>query len=496
MAEGRIGYTGWFERKSPGIFRLTMSGTVGAFVGVLLILLVQQRFQSWLVTGILILLLAVFEVFYGWRYDGKTLARRRAEKRNIRKRAKNGENDYVTGAMAHLEGSYGGHPMPGVLADTEVLHGVDGFGEPFAVIHYRSRGLFAAGFRCYPDGVGTLDQDMVDLMVAKYGAWLATIGPDEGLAGATAIVETYPSTGVRARENVAARRHPDAPEIASQMMDDAVDALPQRSSDLAGYVCLVWKKQAMGVEAGTDEDVVVEIAKRLPFHQNALSATGAGDPDYLLESDLVEIAQLAYNPSLQADVDTMHARGLHAALTWEDAGPEFLGETRERLNHDGGVSFSLEMRRPPRGIVFENHLLRLLSPNTVFLRKRVAIFYQSIAVEKGQSIAEGAVRTEDFTQAQRKGRRTASMQRDSTVAAQLDGDLAAGAALIPFASIATVTYEDTPDAERRARNALRSLMTSSRMRVREMRGLQGPAFHMTLPFGILPWEFTDNPIWN
>ncbi|MFJ8896604.1 SCO6880 family protein [Leifsonia sp. NPDC102414] len=499
----RLTYGGWFEKKSPGLFKLTLFGTAGLFVGILLILVVQARTQSWIATLVLVAALTVFEALYGWKYDGKTLARRRSEKHNQKKRAKAGETDYITGVMNSLAGNYGGHPLPGVLADTEILHGRDGRNGDFAVIHYRSRGLFAVTLRCYPDGVGTTDQDDVDLMVAKFAAWLHDrVSPDDGLVGATVTIDTAPATGVDLEENVAGARHPNAPATASQIMDVLVDVLPANTSDLTGYVTLVWKRSAMGIETGNNDDVVVELAKRLPDHVDALAAAGAGDPEPMLEADLVETARLAYDPAHQDAFDRLRARNQAIELGWDDAGPAFLAETRETLQHDGGASFTLEMRTPPRGIVYENHLLRLLRPNPVFLRKRVTIFYQPVTIEKGQTTAESAVKAEDFTQAQKKGRRTATNRRDGRVAAALDDQLAEGASLVPFAMMATATYA-TPsnpalatDIERRARNTLKSLLTSSRMRVREVKGLQAPAFHMTLPFGIIPWEFTDNPLWK
>ncbi|WP_426624531.1 SCO6880 family protein [Leifsonia sp. McL0607] len=495
----RINYGGWFERKSPGLFRLTLFGTVGLGVGIMLILIVQQRAENWGISGLLAFGLALFELFYGWKYDGKTLARRRAEKRNVARMAKRGENSYVTGAAAALAGSYGGHPMPGVLASTEILHERDGRDTPFDVIHYPLQGLFAVSLRCYPEGRGTNDQDTVDMMVAKYGAWLHDrVSPDEGLVGATVTIDSFQGTGVQLRENVRGNRHPNAPAAASRVMDAVVDELPTGLSDLVGYATLVWRKSAMTVETATDADVVVEIAKRLPGHMDALTAGGAGDPTPMLEPDLVETARLAYKPSDQEAFDELRAREEVVQLRWEDAGPSFLSEpaSRKVLHHDGGSSFTLEMRLPPRGTVYENHLLRLLRPSSVFLRKRVTIFYQPVSIEKGQSTAEAAVRAEDFAASQKKGRRTATIARDGRVATALDAQLAEGASLVPFSIMATCTFEDDTESERLARNTLRSLMTSSRMRVREVSGLQAPAFHLTLPFGIVPWEFSDNPIWK
>jgi hypothetical protein len=486
----RITYGNWFEKKSPGVFKLTAVGTVGLGFGVLAIVLASQT-GNFAAVAVVIVALVAFETLCGWEYDGKTLARRLAERRDHPQRAKRGETTYITGVMSNLAGHEGGHPMPGVLAQTKLLRGIDGYGQEFDVIHYPNKGLFAVTFRCQPDGRGMDDQDLIDMMVAQYGAWLATLSVEEGVVGATVIIDAAPGTGVELKESVLAERAANAPTVASRIMDTLVTDLPNHSSDITGYVTVVWKRTAMVSTGGTPEDVVVEIAKRLPSHAASLEAGGAGSPIPMTEADLVEMAQVAYDPEVSVAYDLLRAREQSVELGWADAGPSFLTERRPAVMLPGGAAETLEMRRPPRGVVFDNHLLRLLQPNSAFLRKRVAIFYQAVNAEKAQSQAENAVRSEDFTAAQQKGRRTATTRRGIKVAEKLDAEIATGAALVPFAMAGTVTYDDAQESERRARNAILGLMTSSRMKVRRSKGLQAALFHMTLPFGILPWEFTD-----
>jgi len=490
---GRIQYGRWFEKKSPGVFKLTLQGTIGLGAGVALIIFFGGRANNMFVTIGLILALVVFEVFYGWEYDGKTLARRGGERRDLTRRVKRGEDTYITGAMSRLAGAEGGNPLPGILAETRLLRGIDGYGQAFDAIHYPSKGLFAVSFRCEPDGRGMNDQDLIDLQVAKYGAWAATLSVEEGVVGASVVMDSALGTGVELEESVIGSRAEGAPSVASEIMDELVADLPNHSSHVVAYVTVVWKKAGMLAASGTAQDVVVEIAKRLPAHAASLEAGGAGDPVPMTEAELVEVAQIAYDPELATAYDLLRARGQDVELDWAGAGPSFLVEQRSALQLPGGVAETVEMRRPPRGLVFDTHLVRLLQPSPAFLRKRVAIFYQAVKADKAQSQAEGAVRSEDFIAGQQKGRRTATTRRGIRVAEHLDAEIAEGAALVPFAMLATATYEDTPDGEARARNTLLGLMTASRMKVRRSKGLQAALFHMTLPFGLLPWEFSDNP---
>lgn len=489
----RISYGNWFEKKSPGIWKLTLQGTIGLVAGIAAIVYIGGKADNMFVTIGLILALVLFEVLYGWEYDGKTLGRRWGERRDLPKRARRGETDYITGVMSNLEGNAGGHPMPGVLASTKLLRGIDGYGNPFDTVHYPSKGLFAVSFRCYPDGTGMNAQDLINLMVAKYGAWIATLSVEEGVVGATSIIDAGPGTGVELEESIRGERVDGAPAAASRIMDGVGTDLPNHSSDITGYVTVVWKQSAMMSANGSPSDVVVEIAKRLPAHAAALAAGGAGDPIPMTEAEFVEVAQLAYDPETAIAFDLLRVREQPVELDWANAGPTFLSEKRHAVRLPGGSAETMEMRRPPRGAVFDNHLLRMLQPNPAFLRKRVAIFYQAVSADKAQSQAENAVRAEDFQAAQQKGRRTATTRRGIRVAEKLDAEIAEGASLVPFAMLGTGIYEDTPEGERRARNALLSLMTSSRMKVRRSKGLQAALFHMTLPFGILPWEFADNP---
>ncbi len=489
----RIHYGPWIEKKSPGVFKLTMQGTVGLVAGFLIVIFAAGRFNNLFVTIGLIVALVVFEVLFGWEYDGKTLARRRGERRDTTRRDRTGETSYVAGVMASLEGSQGGNPLPGVLAETTLLRGVDGYGNLFDVLHYPSRGLFAAVFRTYPDGAGTTDQETIDYLVAKLGGWMSTLPTDDGSGGGQIVIDSAIGSGVQLRESVETARAATSPPAASRIMDQVVRDLPDRSAEITGYATVVWRRSAMPATVHTPEDVVVEIAKQLPNHQAALAAGGAGDPTAMTEPEFVETARVAYDPGTAELFDVLRARDQQVELGWADAGPSFGFETRTEFRHDGGSSFTLEMRTPPKGLVLDSILNRLLMVNPVFLRKRVAIFYQAVGAEKAQSIAENAVRTEDFQAGQQKGRRTAATRREDSSDEQLEQHIAAGATVVPFAILATATHEDTPEAQAAATTALKSLMVASRMRVRQSKGLQAALFHMSLPLGILPWEFADNP---
>jgi hypothetical protein len=103
-------------------------------------------------------------------------------------------------------------------------------------------------------------------------------------------------------------------------MDALVTDLPNHSSDVTGYVTVVWKQAAMASSAGNAADAVVEIAKQAPSHAAALSAGGAGDPVPMTEPDLVEVAQVAYDPETAIAFDLLRARDQAVELDWAAAG--------------------------------------------------------------------------------------------------------------------------------------------------------------------------------
>lgn len=494
MADERITYGNWLKPKSPGIGPLTLGGTVIGFIAMLTIMITISASKSIIAGLVEALIAAAFILVFTTRFDGRTLAARIADRLRFAQRQRRGETLQVGGALAALPATER-HPMPGYLADAKVLNARDGRNTEFAALHYPNRDLYAVSFRCQPDGVGMVDRDVIDAQVAQYGAWLAEMSDEDGLVGATVTVDTAPSSGAALRESVLSQRSPQAPGLASEVMDIAVERLPTVSAEMVVYVTLVWRGAETSHGRKGAESVIVELARRLPAHIRSLAEAGAGEPVPMTEVDLAQAARSAYAPNLGEVIEQLREQGEQVDMSWLDAGPAFLDEEYDFLMHDGYASFSYEMMEPPKSMVFDNHLDRLVRPHSAFLRKRVTLMYRPLDIDKGIDQADRAVKSADFDAGKQKGRVKGRQQIAIRQAEQTENELGNGAALVPFSMLSTVTFEATDDASRIAENALKSLMRSTKMRARSTTGTQVAAFHATLPFGLLPWEFAKSPLW-
>ncbi len=69
----------------------------------------------------------------------------------------------------------------------------------------------------------------------------------------------------------------------------------------------------------------------------------------MTEAELVEVAQIAYDPETAVAFDLLRARQQPVELDWAGAGPSFLSEARECVRLPGGAAETVEMRRARAG---------------------------------------------------------------------------------------------------------------------------------------------------
>lgn len=143
---------------------------------------------------------------------------------------------------------------------------------------------------------------------------------------------------------------------------------------------------------------------------------------------------------------------------------------------------------PPRLHITEDSLKGLFSPSERFLRKRVATFYRPVAPARTVQLAEQMGNTAS-TMASAKARQTERDRRTMRHAQKLESEVVSGAAMTRFAMAATVTFEPESRAYREATLKLKSLLESSSLTYRFCDFDTAPAFHATLPLGMLPWLY-------
>ncbi|MEU8952268.1 SCO6880 family protein [Streptomyces sp. NPDC048489] len=480
-------YGNWRRPRRPGLGSFGLVGTFGVFGGLVLTLLVS-----------LISLLAALIVIVPMAFLLVPLVVRTQDGRNLyqlvalrigwfRRRAK-GAHTYTAGPLSRQPG--GRFRPPGLLSRVTMSEGRDAYDRPFGVLHHPGRNLYTIVLSCEPDGGSLVDPDQTDVWVAAWGHWLARLSHEPQLRGATVIVETAPDPGTRLANEVLPRIKADAPAAARAVMQEVVERYPSASSEMHTYITLTYGI-APGQKRKKDE-VVTELAMRIPGLLAGLIGAGGGSAAPLSAERITEVVRVAYDPDIAGDVLSVRAQQGGTGLEWEDAGPAAAVETVNSYQHDSGVSRTWLLTLAPRGTV-RSHVLRGLmeaAPGT--RRKRVALFYRPIDPATSARIVEADRRAAQFMATSGKGMIQARAASEVQAAEQTAAEEAAGAGLVEFSLMVTVTV-DSQDQLADAAITVRNLQAGARLSLRPADRMQAAAFTCTLPVGVLPWEYTLVP---
>ena len=131
-------------------------------------------------------------------------------------------------------------------------------------------------------------------------------------------------------------------------------------------------------------------------------------------------------------------------------------------------------------------MAELFRPSERFLRKRVAIFYRPVSPSRTVQLVE-RMDARANTAATAKARSTAVDRDRIKKAKKLEEEVVEGAAVTRFGMAVTVSFEADERSYRDAQLKLKSLLDSSSLSYRFCDYDAGPAFHSTLPLGVLPW---------
>ncbi|MHA7146444.1 SCO6880 family protein [Arthrobacter sp. TmT3-37] len=485
----------WLRPAAPGMFGMSLGGVIVAGLGMVLVLLSLLR-GAFVLAFIVLVVAVIIEVVFLLKFTGgMSLAEKITDRISLRGRHKRGETFYVTGALSTLPREHA-QRLPGVLVNVDTLSGTDGLGREYSLLHHKSVKQVAAVFGCSPDGAAMQEQATINSQVSHFGGWISSLSVESGLSGATIVVDSASESSAglcqAAREDVA----PNAPAFAKHVLDQAAGTLPARTSVLNVYATLIWDVAGLGATPDNLSPAVAEIAARLPSHSQMLGSAGAGAPRPLIEKDLAEVAQLAYQPWRDQELALDSLTGMSMVRSWDQAGPEFFDDSQGRVVfHDGVASMTLMMTVPPESQITARSFDRLFGPNPKFLRKRVAVFYRPIDPGSAAKTVNRLVRTADWNINTRKGRPTSFDQKAKAVAEKTEEELSQGARLSMFSLMVTVTFEANETAHREALNQVKSLMSQLLMPYRFVEHAGSAAFHTTLPFGVLPWKYSNKPLW-
>ncbi|WP_043684510.1 SCO6880 family protein [Streptomyces xylophagus] len=480
-------YGNWRRPRRAGLGPLGLVGTFVIFGGLVATLLASliSLYAALVVFVPVVLFLIPLTIR---TQDGRNVYQLFALRVGWWRRKAAGAHLYVSGPLSARPG--GRFRPPGLLNKVTASEGRDAYDRPFGILHHPQRDLYTIVLGCDPDGGSLIDPDQVDVWVALWGEWLARLSHEPGLKGATVIVETAPDPGTRLAHEVLPRIHPNAPAAARAVMEEVVERYPSASSEMHTYVTLTYGNPAG--QKRRKEDVMTELAIRIPGLLSGLVAAGGGAAYPLSAERIAEVVRVAYDPAVAADV--LNARALEGGtgLEWDDAGPAVAVETVNAYQHDSGVSRTWMLTLAPRGTVRSSVLRGMLEAAPGTRRKRVALVYRAIDPATSARIVEADRRSAQFMATSGKGMVQARAASGVRAAEQTANEEAAGAGLVEFSLMLTVTV-DTLQELADASVTVRNLTAASRVLMRPADRMQAAAFSCTLPAGILPWEQTLVP---
>ncbi|WP_199182340.1 SCO6880 family protein [Cryobacterium sp. Y11] len=475
-------YGNWTKPKTAGLLGLGSIGTAILFVGAGFSVIVTMASNilngvvTALVFGMFLLTVAVKDK------HGQSLLMRATTRVGWMVTKSTGTHIYRSGPLGRAE--WGTAQLPGLAAGSRLTEWRDSYNRPFALLQVPTTADYTVVIATEPDGAALVDREQVDVWVAEWGMWLASLGDEPGIEAVSVTIETAPDTGTRLRREVNSRIDPDAPEFATSILHDLVRQYPAGSATIKAYVAITFNAAArVGGKKRTPDDMGRELASRLPGLTQSLSSTGAGATRPLNAQELCEVIRVAYDPAAARLIDDANAAGEPPELYWPEVGPTAHQANWDTYRHDSALSVTWMMSGAPRGNVPSSILARLLAPHRDVARKRVTLLYRPIDAAKAAAIVEADVRASTFN-VQSSNKPTARSMTATRAALATAQEEASGAGLVNFGMLVTATVTGAAH-EADAKAAIDNLSATARLRLRIVHGSQDSAFAAALPLGLV-----------
>ncbi|MGW7514252.1 SCO6880 family protein [Streptomyces sp. NPDC054796] len=472
---------GNFRRpRTSGLRGLSLGVTLLLFAGLIAVVL-ATLISLWAALGIALALAVIMGPLALKDRHGRTLMQRGAVRLAWRRTTASGSHEYRSGPMGRS--GRGTCELPGLAAGSTLTEAQDGYSRPFAMITIPSTGHHTVVISCDADGAALVEERQVDSWVAHWGQWLSALGAEPDLVAASVTVETAPDTGVRLQHEVSANSAPDAPELATAMLDEVLASYPSGSAQIATRIALTYSGAARpGASRRSAEDMALHIGTRLPGLTAGLSMTGAGTAVPMTATELTEAIRVAYDPTVAPLVEEARATG-GTGLTWDQAGPMAAREAWDHYRHDGAFSMTWAMTEAPQGEVFSNVLTNLVQPNRDIARKRVTLLYRPHTPAEGARVVQQDYKNALFS-AQQSQIGQARDDAEVTAARRTTEEQAQGHGVIRFGLLITATVNSQAELPEAAA-AVDNLAPAARIAVRPVYGSQAAAFAAALPLGLV-----------
>ncbi|WP_298461178.1 SCO6880 family protein [uncultured Cellulomonas sp.] len=483
----QITYGNFRRARKVGLYGVPL-GALVALVPLMLLLIAMVSTSHWIGTAMTLVAmgLLVAPAVLPTR-NGRTLYQRLAIRTMHNRAQKQGHTLNVAGPAGRTPD--GKCRLPGLLAPSELTEHLDSYGNPFGLITLPATKHHTVVIEAHATGSESVDQHVIDAEVANWGGWLALLGVEDGVVGASVTVETAPDSGLRLRRMAVGNVVPDAPQFAVAVVEATTSGTTGAPAITTRLTITFSGRGGGGVPDRSGDEVATDIGNRLPGLLDGLRTAGAGSTVRLCSAqDIVDFTRTAYDPAAALAIEEARAgEGTH--LTWEEAGPIFHHDGFDVYHHDRAVSTSFEMADTPRGIFYSSVLRRLLASHRDIERKRVTLLYRP--VPNPAEVVEKDINAEVFGRSGSR-RQTARAEQNEKAARQAAREEAAGAGLIRFGMIVTVSCTDAQQLPKAVRAAT-ALFGSARLKMRPALGNQAVAFAAGLPLGVVLPEHTILP---
>lgn len=371
--------------------------------------------------------------------------------------------------------------LPGVGASSTLIKAHDPTtGRPVGVVHDRATGYMTVTTLLAPGGSLMAPTAAVQSSLRTWSAVLDAMSTDEQVKGASVTIQITPGAGEALGDDVKARKDPNAPQLAKQVIDELVRTTPHATASVAP-----WMSVTVDPNASTNPpaDLAEQVAEALRVVDSLdLSGTGTDIERRATDVDLRRIVRSAYDP------DVFNARDKEfEELSWSECGPQAADDDWETYAHDGGVSVSWVLREMPRRPIPYSVLLPLLAPGRY--QRRITIAYRVLDPMEGEAVLEREIshaHQRAQATAEVKGRAKYSQRADAQRAEKAAAQVAGGAQVVDWTLMVTTTARSTADLPAARQELARAVKATRGIRMRSAYGAQAAVFAAGLPIGYNP----------
>lgn len=477
-------YTLGRQRERNFIGRIPFRTTVVGFVGLLLFVgsMMAQQVQLAIMFALLAVLVGALVHFHRDGRSFVTSARLVAE--DLWRRM-TGEDTYLSGPESRVPG--GQRRVPGMLAGTELVEGVDANGYPFGVIVDPAAKQVTVKLTGQLSGDVLRSEDEDESTTAQWGACEAQWAHNRNLLVVVARHSTRPSTGMLARREVETIDSPEGPPRARELQYVRAARLQAGGQDRQFELAFTLKVPMAHVRDHSFLDHLQYEVRA--FYGGALPWAGI-EARPMTAEEIVASTHQAFNPAAERDFEQLHIQGGGHGLPWADAGPTVAKATKRGYFHDGALTRVWEMVAAPPATFENKHLAPLLAHHSRIIRKTVCMVYRPFPPGTAHSLVEAEHR--DAMVGVNDGKTIKSVDAEL----RLEGTTASRKALAKGAGYGrrslyiAATWLPGED-ERAIDGDVEALANQTNVRLREMRRMHDSAFTFCLGAGALPFTAKD-----